>query len=135
MLRDVLHRPLLLELDNTSVRKLFINNNGNPPWHTYSQGGFFMDKIFNFLTTTEGAWDDGSVKLTSIGVILVAICIFALIIIPAITNKRNKENKKTLTTKQLTYSAVALALAMVCSMIKFANLPMGGSCTLCSIDW
>lgn len=92
-----------------------------------------MDKIFNFLTTTEGAWDDGSVKLTSIGVILVAICIFALIIIPAITNKRNKENKKTLTTKQLTYSAVALALAMVCSMIKFANLPMGGSCTLCSM--
>ena len=38
-----------------------------------------------------------------------------------------------LTTKQLTYSAAALALAMVCSMIKFANLPMGGSCTLCSM--
>lgn len=36
-------------------------------------------------------------------------------------------------TKQLTYSAVALALAVVCSMIKFANLPMGGSCTLCSM--
>ena len=38
-----------------------------------------------------------------------------------------------LSTKQLTYSAVALALAVVCSMIKFANLPMGGSATLCSM--
>ena len=92
-----------------------------------------MDKIINFFTTTEGAWGDGSVKLTSIGVILVAICILALVIIPAITSKKNSESKTTLTTKQLTYSAVALALAMVCSMIKFANLPMGGSCTLCSM--
>lgn len=38
-----------------------------------------------------------------------------------------------LSPKQLTYSAVALALAVVCSMIKFANLPMGGSATLCSM--
>lgn len=92
-----------------------------------------MDKIINFFTTTEGAWGDGSVKLTSIGVVLVAVCILALVIIPAITDKKNTENKPKLTTKQLTYSAVALALAMVCSMIKFANLPMGGSCTLCSM--
>lgn len=92
-----------------------------------------MDKIINFFTTTEGAWGDGSVKLTSIGVVLVAVCILALVIIPAITGKKNTENKPKLTTKQLTYSAVALALAMVCSMIKFANLPMGGSCTLCSM--
>ena len=92
-----------------------------------------MGKIINFFTTTEGAWDDGSVKLTSIGVVLIVICILALVIVPAITNKKNNQNKKKLTTKQLTYSAVALALAMVCSMIKFANLPMGGSCTLCSM--
>lgn len=92
-----------------------------------------MDKIINFFTTTEGAWDDGSVRLTTIGVVLVAVCILALVVIPAITGKKNTENKTKLTTKQLTYSAVALALAMVCSMIKFANLPMGGSCTLCSM--
>ena len=92
-----------------------------------------MDKIINFFTTTDGAWGDGSVKLTSIGVVLVAVCILALVVIPAITGKKNSENKTKLTTKQLTYSAVALALAMVCSMIKFANLPMGGSCTLCSM--
>ncbi|MBR5565878.1 MAG: energy-coupled thiamine transporter ThiT [Roseburia sp.] len=92
-----------------------------------------MDKIINFFTTTDGAWGDGSVKLTSIGVVLVAVCILALVVIPSITGKKNSENKTKLTTKQLTYSAVALALAMVCSMIKFANLPMGGSCTLCSM--
>jgi thiamine transporter len=40
---------------------------------------------------------------------------------------------KKLTTKKLVYSAAALALAMVCSMIKFANLPMGGSVTLFSM--
>jgi thiamine transporter len=40
---------------------------------------------------------------------------------------------KKLTTKKLVYSAVALALAFVCSMIKFANLPMGGSVTLFSM--
>jgi thiamine transporter len=40
---------------------------------------------------------------------------------------------KKLTTKKIVYSAAALALAMVCSMIKFANLPMGGSVTLFSM--
>ena len=92
-----------------------------------------MDKIVNAFTTTEGAWDDGSVRLTTIGVVLVAIVILALVVVPAITNHSKSENKAKLTTKQLTYSAVALALAMVCSMIKFANLPMGGSVTLCSM--
>ena len=92
-----------------------------------------MDKIVNFFTTTEGAWDDGSVRLTTIGVVLVAIVILALVVVPAITKHSKSENKAKLTTKQLTYSAVALALAMVCSMIKFANLPMGGSVTLCSM--
>lgn len=37
------------------------------------------------------------------------------------------------TTRKLVYSAVAIALAIVCSMIKFANLPMGGSATLFSM--
>jgi thiamine transporter len=38
-----------------------------------------------------------------------------------------------LTTKKLVFCAVAIALATVCSMIKFANLPMGGSVTLFSM--
>jgi thiamine transporter len=41
--------------------------------------------------------------------------------------------KLSITTKQLVFSAAALALATVCSMIQFANLPMGGSVTLFSM--
>lgn len=43
-----------------------------------------------------------------------------------------KESVK-ITTKQLVFSAAAMALALVCSMIKFADLPVGGSVTLFSM--
>lgn len=92
-----------------------------------------MDTIKNFFTTTEGAWDDGSVRLTTIGVVLVIALILALVVIPAFKRHNSAEKKATFSTKQLVYCGVAIALAMVCSMIKFANLPMGGSCTLCSM--
>lgn len=87
------------------------------------------------LVTTKGAWDDGSVRLTMPGVIGVIIVIAALIIIAAIVrhHRVNRQDRVKLTTKQLVFSAVALALAIVCSMIKFADLPMGGSITLFSM--
>ena len=87
------------------------------------------------LVTTKGAWDDGSVRLTMPGVIGVIIVIAALIIIAAIVrhHRVNRQDRAKLTTKQLVFSAVALALAIVCSMIKFADLPMGGSITLFSM--
>jgi thiamine transporter len=88
----------------------------------------------NLFVTTEGAWDDGSVRLKAIGIIIVIAVIAILIIAAAIIRQRNAESGKAkLTTKQLVFSAAALALAMVCSMIKFANLPMGGSVTLFSM--
>lgn len=89
--------------------------------------------MLDFFTTTEGAWDDGSVRLKAIGIAVVVVIILALVIISAISHQRNSENKKILTTKQLVYSAVAIALAIVCSMIKFSSLPMGGSITLFSM--
>ena len=89
--------------------------------------------MLDFFTTTEGAWDDGSVRLKAIGIAVVAVIILALVIISAISHQRNSENKKILTTKQLVYSAVAIALAIVCSMNKFSSLPMGGSITLFSM--
>lgn len=87
----------------------------------------------NFFATPEGAWGDGSVHLTTIGIVIVVVVIAALIIVAAILRHRNSEKKAKLTTKQLVFSAVAMALAMVCSMIKFADLPMGGSVTLFSM--
>ena len=82
-----------------------------------------------FFTTTIGAWDDGSVRLTTPGIIAVVIVIALLVVIAAVVRHRKEKKKAVLTTKQLVYSAVAIALAVVCSMIKFANLPMGGSIT------
>ncbi len=41
--------------------------------------------------------------------------------------------KKKIGTKRLVFSAMAMALAMVTSMIKLMDLPMGGSVTLCSM--
>lgn len=87
----------------------------------------------NFFATPEGAWGDGSVHLTTIGIVIVVVVIAALIVVAAILRHRNSEKKAKLTTKQLVFSAVAMALAMLCSMIKFADLPMGGSVTLFSM--
>ena len=87
------------------------------------------------FVTTKGAWDDGSVRLTTSGVIAVVIVIIALLVVAAVVrhHRVGKQERAKLTTKQLVYSAVALALAIVCSMIKFANLPLGGSITMFSM--
>ena len=77
-----------------------------------------------FFTTTIGAWDDGSVRLTAPGITVVVVIIALLVVVAAVIRHRNAEKKTILTTKQLVYSAVAIALAVVCSMIKFANLPL-----------
>lgn len=87
----------------------------------------------NFFAAPEGAWGDGSVHLTTIGTILVVIAIMLLLIAAAILRHCNASRKAALTTKQLVYSAVAIAIAVVCSMIKLFEMPMGGSVTLLSM--
>lgn len=87
----------------------------------------------NFFATPEGAWGDGSVHVTPLGVGIIVAVIAALVIIAAIMRQRNSSKKTALTTKQLVYSAVAIALAVVCSMIKLFEMPMGGSVTLLSM--
>lgn len=87
----------------------------------------------NFFATPEGAWGDGSVHLTATGIILVAAVSVILILIAALLRHQNSGRKAVLTTKQLVYSAVAIALAVVCSMIKLFEMPTGGSVTLLSM--
>lgn len=87
----------------------------------------------NFFATPEGAWGDGSIHLTPIGIAIVIAVIVILIGTAAIMRHRNSSKKAALTTKQLVYSAVAIALAVVCSMIKLFEMPMGGSVTLLSM--
>lgn len=113
------------------MMQISCNINIVSPWQNMiCKEDFFMK---DFFTTTIGAWDDGSVRLTAPGIAIVIVIIALLLVIAAIVRHRNAEKKTVLTTKQLVYSAVAIALAVVCSMIKFANLPMGGSVTLFSM--
>lgn len=87
----------------------------------------------NFWVTPEGAWGDGSVHLTAAGCILVAVLIGLLLIAAAFIRQRLAAKKASLTTKQLVFSAVAIAIAVVCSMIKLFEMPMGGSITMLSM--
>lgn len=87
----------------------------------------------NFWVTPEGAWGDGSVHLTRIGSIIVILLILAILIIAALIRQRHAKKKSALTVKQLVFSAMAIALAVVCSMIRLFDMPMGGSVTLLSM--
>ena len=130
LLRDDRSSTLILEPDNTGVRKLFAITQTNPPGYIFTKEDFFMN---NFFATPEGGWGDGSVHLTTVGIAIVIAVIALLLIVAAIVRHKNATHKSALTTKQLVYSAVAIALAVVCSMIKLFDMPMGGSVTLLSM--
>lgn len=87
----------------------------------------------NFWVTEEGAWGDGSVHLTMAGVLVVLAVILVLWLVAALWKHKNAKSKGKFTTKQLVFSAMAIALAVVCSMIKVFEMPMGGSVTLLSM--
>ncbi|MCR5468238.1 MAG: energy-coupled thiamine transporter ThiT [Lachnospiraceae bacterium] len=86
----------------------------------------------NFFATPTDVWGDDAVALTPTGIgIIVAVIAVALIVILFASYKKSKSAN--ITTKQLVYCAMALALALVTSNIKLAHLPMGGSVTLLSM--
>lgn len=86
----------------------------------------------NFFAAPTDEWGDNAVRLTPAGIITVATVIVILIIIAMAVNYGESHSRK-ITTKQLVFSAVAIALAMVTSMIKLFEMPMGGSVTLLSM--
>lgn len=70
-------------------------------------------------------------ELTGAGYgVLIAIMIAVLLAGSVISGAGGR---KKIGTKQLVFSAMAMALAMVTSMIKLIDMPMGGSVTLCSM--
>lgn len=88
----------------------------------------------NFFAAPTDEWGDDAVRLTGTGIFTVAAVILALIVIALIVRRvQSKEKSVRLTTKQLVFSAVSVALAMVTSMIKLFEMPMGGSVTLLSM--
>ena len=77
------------------------------------------------------AGSDGSYQLTQAGyVLIIAVIIAALLLICVI---RKPDQRGTLGTRKLVFSAMAIALATVASMIKLFHLPMGGSITFFSM--
>ncbi len=122
------------------------------------QGGFFM---FNFLSLklgfsfTEPNPDSGDYfTFTKEGKIAMIIISVLLVLIPVLVynfcfkkkndesvsendakqgNKSAAKRKAMLSTKELVVSAVCIALAYVCSSIKFFEMPYGGSITLFSM--
>lgn len=81
--------------------------------------------------------EDGFYSLTDAGTILFVVIIAALVILIALfKDKNNSSSSKSVrlfSTKQLVFSAVALALGFIASYIKIVHMPWGGSVTLCSM--
>ena len=83
---------------------------------------FFKEVVDDWGTTYQ---------LTSAGYTLMVVAMLALVVAGAALFGGRKTNKTS--TKQIAFSAMAIALAMVASMIKIVHLPMGGSATLFSM--
>ena len=75
---------------------------------------------------------DGDLVLQTGGYIVAAVILAVLILIAGLLLSKHGERKK-MSAKQLAFCAVALALAMVTSMIKIFRFPFGGSVTLFSM--
>lgn len=73
--------------------------------------------------------EEGTYGFTTAGLVALAVLIFVILI--AISTFT--QQKKKLSTKQLVFSAAAIALAFVASNIKLMKMPMGGSVTLFSM--
>ena len=86
----------------------------------------------NFFAAPTDVWGDDAVKLTTVGLILV-IAVIAVLLIASLLMRKTEKRTARITTKQLVCSAAAMALAIVTSMIKLFDLPMGGSVTLLSM--
>ena len=82
--------------------------------------------IMNFFAS--GNVDDGYTLKAPSYILFVALVLALL----AIVYVSQKESKK-IQTKQLVFSSVAMALAVVTSFIQFAKMPFGGSATLFSM--
>lgn len=87
-----------------------------------------------FAFPTINSWDEKVFQLTTVGICAVIVVILALVGIAVFRKTKNgSASKTTISTKQLVFSAIAMALAIVTSYMKLANLPFGGSVTFFSM--
>ena len=89
-----------------------------------------MTEFLSIFTVDTG--EEGVFQLSGAGIATVVVLMILLIAAAILLRPKHKRTVKT-ATKQLVFSGVAMALALVTSEIKFARLPMGGSITLFSM--
>ncbi len=77
--------------------------------------------------------EDGYYSLTKPGIIAFLVIACLLLFLAAFLIGGKKEKKQLFSTKQLVFSAIAIALAYATSYIKFIDMPWGGSVTLMSM--
>lgn len=70
--------------------------------------------------------------LTSLGYVCSVMAAIVFMAASFLLLKRKSSSKK-MTTKQIVYCSVAIALAYICSYIKLFSMPWGGTVTLCSM--
>lgn len=89
----------------------------------------------NFFAAPTDIWDGEAVRLTTIGSCIIVAAIVILIGIALIVYRKRTNANARITTKQLIFSAMAMALATIASMIKLFEMPVdtGGSVTLMSM--
>ena len=99
----------------------FMSDEINLPW--LSREDFFMEI---FLQRAEDTYE-----ITGAGYgLFIALLIVSLLVACMFTGQ---DSKKHFSVKQLVFAAMGITLAVVTSMIKFLELPMGGSITLFSM--
>ena len=83
--------------------------------------------MFEFLVTAEGG-------LTGAGYIVCIVAGIVLFALALLFAGKSSEKRK-ISTKQLVFCGIAMALAFVTSYIKIFEMPWGGSVTLCSMTF
>lgn len=76
---------------------------------------------------------DDVYNLTGLGYAALIIVMLGLLVFAAFLTGKKNGGKSSFNTKQLVFSAMAVALAMVTSFLKLFDMPMGGSVTLFSM--
>ncbi len=89
-----------------------------------------MSDLFAFSTVD--SWEQDAFRLTTAGILTVVVLIVVLLAFAVILQPKEIRSRA-FTTKQLVFSALAIALATVTSMLKLFEMPLGGSITLFSM--
>ena len=86
-----------------------------------------------FVQATDDGYGGILYQPTTAGLTLIILLLLGVLLIASAISNRLTAGRQRIRVRQLAFSAMAVALAMLASMIKLFSLPMGGSVTLLSM--